>query len=134
MLYILSATDITPVLKGKDPESPGKVPKGPRRSKEDSKSPQEIKRESQNGSERIPRAPVALTPEAQLHISVNMFGMGCSSTQWEPHISVSMFTMGRPMAATSTWAALWLRSPYGRVLNMFGMGHPKAAENLWARA
>ena len=28
------------------------------------------------------------------------------------------------------WAALWLRSPYGRVLNMFGMGRPMAAAAL----
>ena len=32
------------------------------------------------------------------------------------------------------WAALWLRSPYGRVLNMFGMGRPMAALSLWASA
>ena len=32
------------------------------------------------------------------------------------------------------WAALWLRSPYGRVLNMFGMGRPMAAVSLWACA
>ena len=31
------------------------------------------------------------------------------------------------------WAALWLRSPYGRVLNMFGMGRPLAAATLWLR-
>ena len=29
------------------------------------------------------------------------------------------------------WAALWLRSPYVRVLNMFGMGCPMAADALW---
>ena len=32
------------------------------------------------------------------------------------------------------WAALWLRSPYERVLNMFGMGRPMAAVSLWACA
>ena len=31
-------------------------------------------------------------------------------------------------------AALWLRPPYGRVLNMFGMGRPMAAISLWASA
>ena len=25
------------------------------------------------------------------------------------------------------WAALWLQTPYGRVLNVFGMGRPMAA-------
>ena len=28
------------------------------------------------------------------------------------------------------WAALWLRTPYGRVLNMFGIGRPMAAAAL----
>ena len=32
------------------------------------------------------------------------------------------------------WAALWLWSPYGQVLNMFGMGRPMAALSLWACA
>ena len=32
------------------------------------------------------------------------------------------------------WAALWLRSPYGRVLITFGMGRPMAALSLWACA
>ena len=32
------------------------------------------------------------------------------------------------------WAALWLRSPYGRVLNMFGMGCPMAVVSLLACA
>ena len=32
------------------------------------------------------------------------------------------------------WAALWLRSPYGRVLNMFGMGRPMAAVSPWVCA
>ena len=31
------------------------------------------------------------------------------------------------------WAALWLRTPYERVLNMFGMGRPMAASTLWLR-
>ena len=31
-------------------------------------------------------------------------------------------------------AALWLRSPYGRMLNMFGMCRPMAAVSLWACA
>ena len=29
------------------------------------------------------------------------------------------------------WVALWLRSPYGRVLNMFGMGRPMASAALY---
>ena len=29
-----------------------------------------------------------------------------------------------------TWAALWLRSPYGRVLSMFGMGRPMLSDAL----
>ena len=46
---------------------------------------------------------------------------------------LNMSGMGRPMAAAAlwgvclmclAWAALWLRPPYGRVLNMFGMGAP----------
>ena len=37
--------------------------------------------------------------------------------------------MGRPLAAVSllirlAWAALWQRSPYGRMLKMFGIGRP----------
>ena len=32
------------------------------------------------------------------------------------------------------WAALWLRTLYGSVLNMFGMGRPMAADALWACA
>ena len=32
------------------------------------------------------------------------------------------------------WAALWLRSPYGRVFNMVGLGRPMAAVSHWARA
>ena len=46
---------------------------------------------------------------------------------------LNMFGMGRLMAAAAlwgvclicvAWAALWLRSAYGRVLDMFGMGRP----------
>ena len=71
--------------------------------------------------------------------------------RFPPGHVLNMFGKGRPMALVSLWArasyvwhgppygcglpmgvrliclagaALWLRSPYGRVLNMFGMGPP----------
>jgi hypothetical protein len=40
------------------------------------------------------------------------------------------YVCGHSMAVCSTslaWAALWLQSPHGRVLDMFGMGRPMAA-------
>ena len=36
-----------------------------------------------------------------------------------------------PVHVSVARAALWLRSPYGRVLNMFGMGRLMAAAALW---
>ena len=74
---------------------------------------------------------------------LNMFGMG------RPMVAVSLWACaqyvwhgpaygcGLPTGVSSiclAWAALWLQSPYGRVLNKFGMDRPMAANALWACA
>jgi len=74
---------------------------------------------------------------------LHMFGMGCPMAAVSLLACASYFWHGPPYGCglpmgecliRLAWAALRLRSRYGRVLNMFGVGRPMAAVSLWACA
>ena len=51
-----------------------------------------------------------------------------TSTIVVPHLSLGV------CSTCLACAVVWLRQPYGRVLNMFGVGRPMARASLWACA
>ena len=64
---------------------------------------------------------------------INMVSRTISISKLTSTIVVPHFSMGVCLICLAC-AVLWLRQPYGRVLNMFGVGHPMAMASLGAFA
>ena len=64
---------------------------------------------------------------------ITMVSSTISISKLTSTIVVPHFSMGVCLICLAC-AVLWLRQPYGRVLNMFGVGRPMATASLWACA